>query len=350
MYWTRFQTAQMWGQIAMLDWVGGPIASGKLDQARASAIAACGVNGIIDDPRTCHFDAKANICGKPTAPPTNCLTDQEAKAIDLIWDGPRNKKGERIWFPLDRGTDFVGPFPGFGLDGSQPFFLGVIQFEWDEHNQNFNWQTVDLGLYPQVAQDGSRNIADVTDTFKPLDGFKGHGGKMITSVGANDQLIFPRGVINYYREMASRYSTTGEPDFKNLQNFYRLFRAPGVGHCGSDDTGPWPQNGADFQALINWVENGIVPSQIIGSTAPGVTPALTRPLCPYPQTAIYNGTGDPDNAANWHCGGNLETPATVCADVLVQYKHEVNGDLDFQGTGVSADICEHFGGEAGHFR
>jgi Tannase and feruloyl esterase len=348
MYWTRFQTAQMWGQIAMLDWVGGPIDSGKLDQARASAIAACDahdgvVDGIIDDPRTCHFDAKANICGKPGAPVTNCLTDQEAEAIDLIWDGPRNRNGNRIWFPLDRGTDFTGPFPGFGLDGSIPFFLGVIQFEWDEHDVNFNWLTVDLGLYPQVAQDGSRDIADVTDTFKPLDGFKAHGGKMITSVGANDQLIFPRGVINYYRQMASRYSATDKPDFKNLQSFYRLFRAPGVGHCGSDDTGPWPQNGADFQALINWVENGIAPNQIIGATAPGVTPALTRPLCPYPRTAIYNGTGDTNNAANYHCGGNLEKPATVCADVLVQYKHEVNGDLDFRGTGVSADVCQHVG-------
>ena len=346
MYWTRFQTAQMWGQIAMLDLVGGPISSGKLDQARASAIAACDaldgvVDGIIDDPRKCHFSAKANICGTPGAPTTNCLTDQEAEAIDQIWDGPRNSKGDKIWFGLDRGTDFTGPFPGFGLDGSIPFFLGVIQFEWDEHNVNFNWQTVDEAGYPQIAQDGSRNIADITDTFGPLDGFKAHGGKMITSVGANDQLIFPRGVINYYREMAARYGDDGNPDFKNLQRFYRLFRAPGVGHCGSDDTGPWPQNGADFQALIDWVEKGIAPRQIAGATAPGVTPALTRPLCPYPQTAIYTGSGNIADGANYVCGGNLETHATVCADVLVKYKHEVHGDLDFRGTGVNPEICKH---------
>jgi len=348
MYWTRFQTAQMWGQIAMQQLVGGPIASGKLDQARASAIQACdaldGVSdGIIDDPRKCHFSATANICGAPGAPASNCLTAPEAQAIDQIWDGPRNAKGEKIWFGLDRGTDFTGPFPGFGLDGSIPFFLGVIQFQWDEHNLNFNWQTVPESGYPQVAQDGSRNIADVTDTFGPLDGFKFSGAKMITTVGANDQLIYPRGVINYYREMAARYSRDAEPDFGNLQRFYRLFRAPGVGHCGSDDTGPWPQNGADFQALINWVENGVAPSQIAGSTAPGVTPAMTRPLCPYPQTAIYTGSGDIYNAANYVCGGNLETHATVCADVLVKYKHEVNGDLDFTGTGVSPGICRHDG-------
>ena len=59
------------------------------------------------------------------APGTNCLTAPEA--IDRIWDGPRNLKENKIWFGLDLCTDFVGPFPGFDLDGAVPFFLGVIQ-------------------------------------------------------------------------------------------------------------------------------------------------------------------------------------------------------------------------------
>jgi len=335
----------MWGEIAMKDVVGGPISSAKLAQARASAIAACDakdgvVDGIIDDPRKCHFSAKANICGRPGAPSANCLTDQEAEAIDLIWDGPRNSKGEKIWFGLDRGTDFTGPFPGLGLDGSIPFFLGVIQFQWDEHNLNFNWQTVDEAGYPQVAQDGSRNIADVTDTFGPLDGFKEHGGKMITFVGGNDQLIYPRGVINYYREMAARYNDDDKPDFKNLQRFYRLFRAPGAGHCGGE-AGPSPVD--PFGALVKWVEHGEAPETLLAAGGSAAPPSgRTRPLCPYPQTAIYNGSGDPNIAANFHCGGNLETHATVCRDVLVKYKHEVHGELDFKGTGVNQELCERF--------
>src|ERR1041384_6116097 len=40
-YWTRFQTAQMWGQIAMRELTGAPIAAAKLNQATASAVAAC---------------------------------------------------------------------------------------------------------------------------------------------------------------------------------------------------------------------------------------------------------------------------------------------------------------------
>ncbi|HTQ73746.1 MAG TPA: tannase/feruloyl esterase family alpha/beta hydrolase [Burkholderiales bacterium] len=336
-YWTRFQTAQMWGQIAMKDLVGSVVSSAKIDQTNASAVAACdaadGVtDGVIDDPRTCKFSATANICGVPGAPATNCLTPQEAAAIDKIWDGPRNADGRKIWFGLDHGT----PQDGFGLNGTPPFALGVTQFHWNEHDRNFDWHTVTMGGYAQVAQDGSRNIADVTDTFGNLDAYRRSGGKLLTFVGGNDQLIYPRGVINYYRLQAAHVGHSDDPDFDKLQKFYRLFRAPGVGHCGGG-VGPQPQN--LFGALVDWVENGKAPKTILATTT-GAGGAVTRsrPLCPYPQTAIYNGTGSTDDAANFHCGGNLERKKVVCADVLVKYKHEVDGRLDFEGSGL--DKCE----------
>ena len=375
MYWTRFQTAQMWGEIAMYERANetpaGAIPPSKLLAVQQAAIDACDLNdgvqdGIIDDPRTCHFDASANICGAPKAPaPPNCLTTYEASAVNKIWDGPRNKNGKRIWFPLDRGTDFAI------LNGPAPFALGVVQFEWNEKDPSYatgippgalfgppppsKWDTVTLagpGLdYPQVAQDGSRNIADVTDTFGPLDIFKLHGGKMMTFVGANDQFIYPRGVINYYRTMAARYRAKhDQTGFDGVQGFYRLFHAPGVGHCGIPagflgpfaslgDVGPWPRNGDDFAALVNWVEKNIAPDQVIGHSAGPAAIPLSRPLCPYPQTALYKGSGDKYSDANWVCGGNLETTQVVCPDVLVRYKHEVDGDLDYYDSGVSPEGC-----------
>ncbi|HXJ08945.1 MAG TPA: tannase/feruloyl esterase family alpha/beta hydrolase [Burkholderiales bacterium] len=331
-YWTRFQTAQMWGQIVMRDTVGAPISAAKLNQATASAIAACDakdgvVDGIIDDPRTCTFSAQANVCGTATAPASNCLTLQEADAIDKIWDGPRNARGNKVWFGLDKGTSLPA------LNGTAPFFLGVTQFHWDEHNRTFDWTTVPASGYAQVAQDGSRNIADVTDTFGDLDTFRRSGGKLLTMVGANDQLIMPRGVINYYRQMASE-GEGGKPDLERLQKFYRLFRVPGAGHCQVPNA---------FPALVNWVENGVVPQQIIQQSG-----ARTRPMCPYPQQAIYKGTGSTDDAANFVCGGNLETAATVCADVLTKYKHEANGPLDFRGSGVNSRVCRSGDDDDGH--
>jgi hypothetical protein len=364
-YWTRFQTAQMWGQIAMRDLAGetppASIPTAKLQAVQQSAIAACDgkdgvLDGIIDDPRICHFDAAANVCGRTSAPAAPlCLSTAEAAAVNKIWDGPRNKNGDRIWFGLDRGSDF--PI----LDGANPFTLGVTQFEWNLMDTSYappstKWQTITLGgpglSYPHLAQAGSRNIADVTDTFGPLDAFRAKGGKMITFVGSNDQFIYPRAVINYYRQMAARYRNQHDPsEYDGVQGFYRLFHAPGVGHCGIPagvlgpgtglgDIGPWPQQGADFTALVAWVEKGIAPSQVIGhSSGPAATP-LSRPLCPYPQTAKYSGMGDIHDAANWICGGNMETRQTVCPNVLVKYKDEVDGPLDFAESGVNRDFCD----------
>ena len=128
MYWTRFQTAQMWGQIAMYDIAQEVIAAPKLAAVQNAAIAACDKNdgvadGIIDDPRTCTFNAKANVCG--STPTANCLTPKEADAVNAMWDGPRNDFGDRIWFPIDRGTDFSF------WDGNVPFGLAPVQFGWD---------------------------------------------------------------------------------------------------------------------------------------------------------------------------------------------------------------------------
>jgi hypothetical protein len=194
-----------------------------------------------------------------------------------------------------------------------------------------------------VAEAGSRNVADITDTFGPLDDFRARGGKMITFVGANDQFIYPRGVINYYRQMAERYQTKNDRSgFEGVQSFYRLFHAPGVGHCGLPifslgTAGPWPTNGADFAALVNWVEKGVAPNQVIGQSS---SPVRSRPLCPYPQTAKYDGTGDINDAANWRCGGNLETTEAVCPNVLVKYKDEVDGPLDYEASAVDPSFCK----------
>jgi len=52
--------------------------------------------------------------------------------------------------------------------------------------------------------------------------------------------------------------------------------------------------------LVNWVEKGVPPEAIIGSKAVGSLTS-TRPHCPYPQEAVYTGSGSTDDAANFIC-------------------------------------------------
>jgi feruloyl esterase len=51
--------------------------------------------------------------------------------------------------------------------------------------------------------------------------------------------------------------------------------------------------------MQEWVEEGKAPAGIISSGM--AFPGRTRPLCPYPQIAKYNGMGNPEDAASFTC-------------------------------------------------
>jgi hypothetical protein len=62
-------------------------------------------------------------------------------------------------------------------------------------------------------------------------------------------------------------------------------------------------------------------------------------LCPFPRTATYNGSGSTDDAANFHCGGNLQNEATICGGLLTRYKKETKNAYDTMGQ-YNPSTCE----------
>jgi feruloyl esterase len=83
-----------------------------------------------------------------------------------------------------------------------------------------------------------------------------------------------------------------------LSESYRLFMAPGVGHCGG---GEGPNTFDMIGALEDWVEHGKAPDRIVASHSTRGVVDRTRPLCPYPQRAVYRGVGSTDEAASFDC-------------------------------------------------
>jgi feruloyl esterase len=71
-----------------------------------------------------------------------------------------------------------------------------------------------------------------------------------------------------------------------------------MGHC---DGGPGPNTFDALGALEQWVEHGTAPDKLIASHVTAGKTDRTRPLCPYPQVAKWNGTGSTDDAANFSC-------------------------------------------------
>ena len=53
--------------------------------------------------------------------------------------------------------------------------------------------------------------------------------------------------------------------------------------------------------MLKWVEAETAPARIEASRVMAGKVARTRPLCAYPQTARYKGTGSIDEAANFTC-------------------------------------------------
>ena len=154
------------------------------------------LDGIIDDPRSCNYDANNFTCAATGNAP-NCLTSAEAEAVNLIWDGPRNTHDTRIWYGLDRGTDFRG------FDGSPVFPFVQIQFEWDEKDLSYvlpygppplelptssKWDTVTLTrANNSLAYAMLRKMVPATSLTLPIlsdrsISLKHTGGKMITFV------------------------------------------------------------------------------------------------------------------------------------------------------------------------
>jgi pimeloyl-ACP methyl ester carboxylesterase len=291
--WDRFIPSELWPQIVMNQTAGGPISAAKLAAATKAAVAACDANdgvtdGIIGDPRTCTYDPRTLVCQTGTDP-ASCLTSKEAEAIRKIWNGPTDASGKRLWYGLERGA------PLNFLAGPSSFPIAVDHFKyWIHQDPNFDWRSLteadfekDFGLSQQKFHDGIG-----TDDPK-LDGFRKHGGKMVIWHGEADPLIFPHGTIDYYERILA-----ANGGHKRVDDSVRLFMAPGVGHCGGGD-GPTPVG--LFDTVVDWVEKGVAPKTIQASRTRPDGSKMTRPLCPYPATAKWTGTGSTDDAVNFSC-------------------------------------------------
>lgn len=136
--------------------------------------------------------------------------------------------------------------------------------------------------------------ADSTDFSK----FKANKGKLIIYQPQSGGPFSPMAMVDWYEGLNT--VNGGTPfDFSKTKDFARLFMMPGVQHCSG---GPGTSTIDAFSAVVDWVEKGVAPDTIVG-TAPATTPwpGRTRPLCPYPQTAQYNGSGSIEDAANFSC-------------------------------------------------
>lgn len=296
--WNRLHPQQMWGTVLM-NAENNPIPQCKMAAATAAAIVSCdaidGVkDGVIEDPGRCTYDPKALI-GTP-AGDCGSFTEADANLIRKLWEGPRRKDGSFLWYGLPRGAEMTSLWVARGTPlKAAPFGISLDWFRYFlTQNAQLDAATLTPDLYERLFDQSIEQFGSVIGTDNPdLTAFRDRGGKTIVWHGWSDPLISAEGTVDYYKRVQQ---TMGGAE--KTSQFMRLFMAPGVGHCGG---GVAPTG--TMEALVSWVEEGMAPETLLGSSAGGrgaVTPR-TRPLCQYPLVARYRGTGSTDDAANFTC-------------------------------------------------
>jgi feruloyl esterase len=250
--------------------------------------AADGVkDGVLENPKRCQFDPNVLECKAGDAP--TCLTAPQVESVRKSYAALMNPRTKQEIFPgLEPGSE-----AGWGTFGApQPFGLGLQMFQymvfkdpnWDYRTLNFD---SDMALTNKI-ENGAINALDPN-----LKSFFARGGKIIHYHGWADPQIMPMSSVTYHKSVLE---TMGGA--KNVEANYRLFMVPGMAHCGGGDgTSTFDMIGA----LEQWVEKGKAPDRIPASRVRNGVTDRTRPLCPYPQVAVYQGTGSTDDAANFLC-------------------------------------------------
>jgi len=319
--WTHLLTTALYDTQALTLDPEDYIPSSKLPAIQAAVLAECdaadGVkDGVINDPRSCHFKPATMIC--QGAETDQCLTAKQTHSLEVLYAGSRDASGKEIFPGYLPGSEdgpggwslwVTGPAPlKSAISGlAKGYFADMVyeRADWDLKSAS-----IEDALKAAVARTSHALDANDPD-LKP---FVARGGKLILYHGWNDPAISALNTIEYYEAMRA---ATGE---KLADSSVRLYMVPGMQHCaggpGATNFGQyWLPPGTfpdDAEHDVNlameaWVEKGAAPQQLItgkyGEQANHWPLVMARPLCAYPKGSQYKGTGDTNDAANFTCVG-----------------------------------------------
>ncbi|ACU75960.1 Tannase [Catenulispora acidiphila DSM 44928] len=307
--WNQFEVATLWPQVVMNQTHTYPTLC-EFNAFNAAALKSCdkldgAVDGLISDPGACDYDPRRLVgttitCdGKPVT-----ISAADAAVVRKIWDGPRDTNGKRLWYGLPVGADFSYLAASSTTDGVTTGSPFIVPAQWVanfvEKDPSFSSANLTYAQFDQIFQKARSQYDSVIGTSNPnLTAFRNNGGKLITWQGDSDQLIPTAGTVDYRQRVDALMGGT-----KKVDDFYRVFLAPGVAHCGLQGVGV-----DDMTALTTWVEHGkapavlhaTLPTATTSSTGTTTTGTVDRDVCRYPMVSHYSGHGDVTNPASFRC-------------------------------------------------
>ena len=314
--WAHLLSAAIWFEQAILLDSASYIPATKLPAIQAAALVACDANdgvkdGVIENPPKCRFDPGVLLC--QGAESDSCLTAPQVAALKKIYAGPKTSGGRPITPGYSPGAEAGQGGWAAWIVGTEPtkaamYAFGTNFFKYMVYNDAaWDYKTFQLDHDTRLAD---QKMAGTLSAVDPdLKKFKQRGGKLIMYHGWNDAAIPGQSSVNYYQSVVEKMGPG------SVAEFARLYMVPGMQHCGGGDgpnvfgqTGPGPGDAQHdiAKALERWVEQGIAPDAIVATKyRTGFNPASgvvrTRPLCAYPKTAQWKGSGSTDDDSNFVC-------------------------------------------------
>ena len=253
---------------------------------------------------------------------TSCLTGEQIGALRTVMAGPKTSTGIQLYpgQPWDpgiggmNGTEFNQGFRRTWFGSYDAKTNDSVKLTISAPQAVMVWKTPPTPMtIPQAIDffmkynidDTPASVTRKTDVYQQsviewglmnspdLSGFKQRGGKLLAWIGNADGAVSPN-------ETKAWFKAVNEREGGKADDFLKLFVVPGMAHC----SGGMATDRFDMlSALENWVERGALESVTAEATKPGFfgVASRTRPLCPYPKYAHYNGSGDINVASNFSC-------------------------------------------------
>jgi feruloyl esterase len=276
----------------------------KLPAIGRAVRAACdrldGVeDGVISDPRACHFDPMTLLCEQGDA--EDCLTAEQVNSLKTIYSPKLDAAGKTI-FPghVPGSEDAQGGWTGWLLGDPSATVFFVTGYFADFVHADPAWKLSSFNLDSDFRLATEKTAAALNSTDPNLKRFADRGGKLIVYHGWSDPAITALSSIDYYNNVRAAMGWAAE------DAALRLYLVPSMVHCdggpGATDIGQSGVNLAPgdaehdvFTALEQWVERSAAPGTLIAKGN-----GLTRPICVWPAVATYQG-GDTKDARSFRC-------------------------------------------------
>jgi len=274
-------------------------------------------DGIVSDPRGCHFNPTSLQCAEEGQ--TGCLTSTQAIAASKLYRSP-----------VDPATGLPLLVSG-ALPGSELAWEGMA-VPRGPTNRIFAARIAANALHYLLPYRGPLPAGDIREltldapTFDDLTKLHGlydasdpdigafldRGGKLVLWHGWADPHVSPLTSIAYYDAVEEHVGA------ERAREGVRLFLFPGMHHCYR---GSGPQWFDLLTPLFDWVEQGrpvdsVVATQggeaeakypLVGRDLDDI-PERSRPVYAYPQVARYRGSGSVDEASSFEAAPGERTP------------------------------------------